>query len=137
VLEDDDAVVVERDLVRAVGSSPVDASPEARALIEALAARPFDPPAPAELGASPALVRALIGSGALVELDGIVMTADALAAARAVVVDALRTHGPMTVSALRDALGTTRKYALPILNRLDADGVTRRDGDERTLGPRA
>ena len=36
----------------------------------------------------------------------------------------------------REALATTRKYALPLLNRLDADGVTRRRGDLRIGGPR-
>jgi selenocysteine-specific elongation factor len=40
------------------------------------------------------------------------------------------------VAQVREALGTTRKYALPLLNRLDADGVTRRRGDLRIGGPR-
>jgi selenocysteine-specific elongation factor len=39
----------------------------------------------------------------------------------------------LTVSGFRQALGTTRKYALPILASLDARGVTRRDGDVRRL----
>jgi selenocysteine-specific elongation factor len=37
------------------------------------------------------------------------------------------------VSRFREALGTTRKYALPLLERFDALGITRRDGDVRRL----
>ena len=36
---------------------------------------------------------------------------------------------------VRDLLGSTRKYVLPILNQLDAEGVTRRRGDDRIPGP--
>jgi selenocysteine-specific elongation factor len=35
---------------------------------------------------------------------------------------------------LRDLLGTTRKYAVPIGEYLDRIGLTRRDGDVRRLG---
>ena len=41
-----------------------------------------------------------------------------------------------TVAELRDALGATRKYVLPLANELDARGVTRRRGDLRIGGPR-
>ena len=37
----------------------------------------------------------------------------------------------ITVSAFREALGTSRKYAVPLLEWLDRRGVTRRDGDLR------
>lgn len=43
-----------------------------------------------------------------------------------------RTDG-CTVSEVRSALGTTRKFALPLLGELDARGLTRRDGDVRRL----
>jgi selenocysteine-specific elongation factor len=42
----------------------------------------------------------------------------------------------ITVAQVRDALGTTRKHALPLLAQLDATGVTRRRGDLRVGGPR-
>jgi selenocysteine-specific elongation factor len=137
LLAGDDALVIERDLVREAGAVRVEQSPEAQALVAALDEHPFEPPSPSALGAAPGLVRALVGAGVLVELDGVVFTASSFAAARALVVDALRANGAMTVAALRDVLGTSRKYALPLLNRLDAEGVTRRRGDDRTLGPRA
>ncbi|HLG91443.1 MAG TPA: SelB C-terminal domain-containing protein, partial [Acidimicrobiales bacterium] len=41
----------------------------------------------------------------------------------------------VTVAQVRDALGTTRKFLLPLLGLLDARGVTRRRGDLRLAGP--
>jgi selenocysteine-specific elongation factor len=41
-----------------------------------------------------------------------------------------------TVATIRDRLGTTRKYVLPLLSHLDATGITRRRGDIRIGGPR-
>jgi selenocysteine-specific elongation factor len=46
-------------------------------------------------------------------------------------------RGTLTVADIRDLLGSTRKFVLPIAKRLDADGVTRRRGDDRIPGPRA
>lgn len=45
----------------------------------------------------------------------------------------LTAHGSGTVADLKEPLGTSRKFAVPILEYLDAHGVTRRDGDSRTL----
>lgn len=39
----------------------------------------------------------------------------------------------ITVSAVRESLGTSRRYAVPLLEWLDQRGVTRRDGDVRFL----
>jgi selenocysteine-specific elongation factor len=49
----------------------------------------------------------------------------------------LREHGRMTAAEFRDLLGTTRKYAVPLLEWLDAHAVTIRNGDYRTLRKRA
>jgi selenocysteine-specific elongation factor len=50
---------------------------------------------------------------------------------------AIRTHlnggGEGTVTALKDAMGTSRKFAVPILEYFDTHGVTKRNGDTRTL----
>ena len=43
------------------------------------------------------------------------------------------TNGGMTVSQIREILGTSRKYALPICEYLDRTGFTRREGDLRLL----
>jgi selenocysteine-specific elongation factor len=47
--------------------------------------------------------------------------------------DWLGAHGSGTVADLKEPLGTSRKFAVPILEYLDAHGVTRREGDSRTL----
>ena len=43
----------------------------------------------------------------------------------------------ITIADVRDLLGTSRKYVVPLVNRMDAEGVTRRRGDLRIPGPRA
>ena len=53
------------------------------------------------------------------------------------VVAALRERGKLTLSEIRTMLDSTRFYALPIAERLDALGITRRMGDQRMLGPKA
>ena len=128
--------VVEHGTVRAPTHAGVtSAAPEAAALLAALDAAPFSPPSPSELHAESDLVRALVREGALVDLDGVVFSARALDAARGAVIEALRDRGRLTVSDVRDVLGSTRKYVLPICGWLDRQGITRRRGDERVPGP--
>ncbi len=45
----------------------------------------------------------------------------------------LEARGTITAAEVRDALGTSRKYALALLEHLDETGVTRRVGDARVL----
>ena len=48
--------------------------------------------------------------------------------------ETLREGESLTVSALREKLGTSRKYAVPILEQTDRLGLTRRQGDIRIKG---
>jgi selenocysteine-specific elongation factor len=48
-------------------------------------------------------------------------------------VEAIRALTPITIASFRDALGISRKNAQLLLERYDADGLTRRVGDERVL----
>lgn len=41
--------------------------------------------------------------------------------------------GDITLAAVRDATGSSRKYALPLLEYFDSKGITRRVGDKRIL----
>jgi selenocysteine-specific elongation factor len=45
----------------------------------------------------------------------------------------LQSHGKVAVAEVRDLFTTSRKYALALMEHLDAIGVTRRVGDERVL----
>ena len=61
------------------------------------------------------------------------MTAAAVAQAIALVQAFIRGHGPATVSELRQALGSSRRVIVPLLEHLDRTFVTLRQGDKRTL----
>jgi len=75
--------------------------------------------------------------GLVVERDGFYFAPLAIEqAARRVSALLAKTPEGVTVAQVRDALGTTRKHALPLLTHLDATGVTRRRGDVRVGGPR-
>jgi selenocysteine-specific elongation factor len=77
------------------------------------------------------LIRATCQDGRLVRVSpDIVVTPDFLAKAKEIV-RANGTPPGITVSRFREALGTSRKYALPILEYFDARGITRRQGDVR------
>ena len=45
----------------------------------------------------------------------------------------LAEHGQITVAETRDLFGTSRRYVLALLEYLDAEGITRREGDYRVL----
>jgi selenocysteine-specific elongation factor len=94
------------------------------------------PPSVKELtaqGFGPELIKAVCTDGRLVRISPeVVVTPAFLARAEAVVRERGGAPG-VTVSAFREALGTSRKYALPILEYFDARGFTRRQGDYRVL----
>ena len=136
-LEGTEGLAVEQGRARlASHRGRVAGEPEAQRLLAALDAVPFSPPTPAEVGGSPEIVRGLLREGLLVDLEGTIFTASALEKARQIVREGFERHGSLTVSQARDLLGSSRKYVLAILAHFDAEGVTRRRGDERIPGPR-
>lgn len=107
------------------------------ALRQALAAQPLDPPARKQLAPgteSQRALRFLVETGEVVEVGAdLVMSAASVAEASARVRAFIGRHGPATVSELRQALGASRRIAVPLLEYLDRTSVTRRQGDTRTL----
>jgi selenocysteine-specific elongation factor len=97
----------------------------------------LNPPLTKELDVSPALLRALSESGEIVPIGNFFLTAEQVRNVRASVVAFIERNGPATVAQLRDELQTSRKYAVPLCEWLDQNGVTRRQGNDRVLGPRA
>jgi selenocysteine-specific elongation factor len=80
------------------------------------------------------LIAAVCADGRLVRVSpDIVVSAAMMARAEDVVRSLALPPSGLTVSAFREALGTSRKYALPLLERFDQRGVTRRRGDVRIL----
>ena len=63
----------------------------------------------------------------------IYLHADTEAAMRRMIGERLAAGTGLTVAEIRDLLGTTRKYAVPLCEYLDRVGVTRREGDLRLL----
>jgi selenocysteine-specific elongation factor len=86
-----------------------------------------------EAGFGRELLQAVCADGRLVRVSpDVVVTPELLARAEEIV---RARGGPpgLTVSEFRQLLGTSRKYALPILEHFDARGLTRRQGDVRLL----
>jgi selenocysteine-specific elongation factor len=75
-----------------------------------------------------------VAEGHLVRItDDIYLHADVEGEMRRKVTERLSQGTPMTVAEIRDLLGTTRKYAVPLCEYLDRSGVTKREGDLRLL----
>ena len=100
----------------------------------------FEPPARAALttqcGADEPTMRQLfdlaVAQGELCHLGGgLYLHAAAEAKLRDTIQGALQQRGGLTVSDIRQLLGTSRKFAVPICEYLDRVGVTRRQGDVR------
>ena len=91
------------------------------------------PPSIAELrasGVSASVLDAAVRSGGLVRISAeLVLTSELVERAGTIVREA-GTDG-ITVGALRERLGTSRKYAVPLAEYLDRTGITRRSGDLR------
>lgn len=127
----------------AQGAAAAAVNDAAEALLAVLDAQPATPPLRTDLFEQ-AGVDARMGDKALNQLkrDGKVAKLDtdlffsegAIEHCAQVVRTYLQEHGEASVADLKDALGTTRKYAVPLLELLDARGITKREGNMRTLG---
>jgi len=115
-------------------------------LAEALTAGGFSPPDLADLtaraGGKGAVVAELLAllrdeERAVEVSPQLYLEFEAAAELRRRVVARLGGGATMTMAELRDLLGTTRKYAVPIGEYLDRTALTVRDGDARRLGPAA
>jgi selenocysteine-specific elongation factor len=115
-------------------------------LAEALRAGGFSPPevpdlaaaAPGKAAVVPELLALLRDEESAVEISPrLYLDFEAAAELRRRVLGKLAGGDSMTMAVLRDLLGTSRKYAVPIGEYLDRTGITLRDGDSRRLGPNA
>ena len=80
------------------------------------------------------LARFLEEQGRLVRVgDGLAVSAAAFEDARTKLVGECEANGRIALARFRDLLGVGRRTAQLLLERFDADGVTRRVGDERVL----
>lgn len=75
----------------------------------------------------------MLAQGAFVKVGDDLYRGSQIARIRARVEAYLCEHHRMTAAEFRDLLGTSRKYAVPLLEWLDSHAVTIRNGDYRTL----
>ena len=101
----------------------------------------FSPPTPAELRAAvpyppdetAAVLESLLHAGELIDGEVCAFHPDAVEAAWQRLEAHLTERGRITISEFRELLGTTRRFALPLLQHFDALGKLVREGDHRRL----
>jgi selenocysteine-specific elongation factor len=127
-----DGIVIDNGRARVAGvSGPLGDHP----YVAALLAGGFAPPDPTNV--DKAELRELIRRQVIVERDGLHFHPQTVAAAAQAAAVLLRANpAGFTISEFREALGNTRKHALPLAAELDKIGVTRRRGDLRIAGPK-
>jgi selenocysteine-specific elongation factor len=118
----------------APAAAPLSAS--ARALELRLREAGFEPPADGELDRAD--LAALRQAGRVVRVSRTLhLHADTATEARRLVIQLAAQHGgAVTLAQLRDALGTSRKFAQAVLEHLDSERVTIRRGDEHVVRAR-
>jgi selenocysteine-specific elongation factor len=111
----------------------------ADAYIATLRAEPYSPPTDAPL--NPELLAFLADEGTVKAAGDVVFDAAAFRDMVAKVTGLLQRQETVTLAQVRDLLGTSRRYVQALLERMDADRITVRRGDERVLrnpgGPKA
>jgi len=127
---------------QAAVSALAEQSSTSEALLPLLRTQGLAPGSPAELatalGKDQSVVRkvltALTLDGSVVRLGSEMhFDAAAVASARTALTEYLTEHESAPASELREVLGVSRKYSIPLLEYFDAQGLTRRDGDLRFL----
>jgi selenocysteine-specific elongation factor len=112
----------------------------------ALAAAKITPPSPYELSQQlsrplprlEAMIRLLCDQGKLIRLDqNLVMHAAAVESAKKVALALFAAKGGFETVDFRDALGVSRKFAVPLLDYFDTIRLTVRSGSRRTPGAAA
>ncbi len=106
-------------------------------LMREIASAPYSPPSIVDMNglAGEAVVRALLDLRRLVQVSDSIAFAtpdyDRLVAA---IREHIAQHDSIDAKTLRDQFGSSRKYAIPVLEHLDALGITQRVGDARVRG---
>ena len=105
---------------------------EVRRYLRRLESSPFSPPT--DLSLDPEVLNLLAEEGRVVRVsESVVFHPDAYREMVERITAHLREHGHITVAQVRDMFGTSRKYALALMDYLDQQHLTRRTGDVRVL----
>ena len=116
---------------------PLRVQPVEKRIRAALSENPFDPPSRKAIESDSEgrqVTRFLIENGGVIELaPDVVLLRETFDRMKSKIAEFISKNGPATVSQLRQALGSSRRVMVPLLERFDRDGVTRRVGDKRSL----
>ena len=129
--------VVEEDgaLVRLPGYEPTlsdEQNEQVNAYIRTLEAEPFSPPTDAP--PDDEVLNLLDEQGKVVRAsETVVYSAEAYEQMIEIISEYIRENGEISVANVRDVLGTSRKYALALMDYMDHKRITRRVGDARVL----
>ena len=129
--------VVEEDgaLVRLPGYEPTlsdEQNNQVDAYLRLLETEPFSPPTDAPLDSE--VLNLLDEQGKVVRVSGsVVYSAEAYEQMVTIISEHIRQNGDISVANVRDVLGTSRKYALALMDYMDHKRITRRVGDTRIL----
>ena len=105
---------------------------EASAYLNSLQKDPYSPSADAKV--SQELLSVLIHQDKVVRVaDGVIFAASAYKEMTDRIVEHLKAQGSITVADARTMFDSSRKYILPLMEHLDQQQITRRNGDERVL----
>jgi len=129
------------------GAAPLDARTQALVdkVLAALGAARYQTPSPVELAAAlelpektlqPVLELLRDRKELVFVARDFPLTKELYESARAALVANCQKHGSLDIPSLRDQLGTTRKWIIPLLEHFDAIGVTLRQGANRVLKQR-
>jgi len=106
-------------------------------VLGAMAKVPYMPPSRIDLerNLGTDVLQALLDQGRLVKVsEDVIFLAEAYHQMVERVLAEIRAKGSTNVASVRDIFGTSRKYAIALLEYLDAIRITRREGDERVAG---
>ena len=105
---------------------------QAGKFIEALERQPYSPPT--DMKVDQEIVSLLVSQGRVIKISEEIHYAPIpYGEVVQTIENFIREKGKISVGDLRDMVNTSRKYALPFLEHLDSQKITRRVGDDRVL----
>ena len=140
VIESEDRLMLEANFVRLrehAISFTIEQQQNVMRVMQALEAEPFSPPGIAALNqiAGEEVLRALSDLRRIVNVnDNIAFAAESYDRLVAEIGRHIRESDEIDAKTLRDKFGTSRKYAIAMLEHLDSLGITQRVGDVRKRG---
>jgi len=143
LIDSSESIIADRQIVR-LASHQITFNAKQQSQIELLTEKmnqsPYTPPSftDAMQIVGEDVLYALIDLGEIVQIQsGVILSTPAYSAMASWVMEMLDTKGNIAANELRDQFGTTRKYAIGLLEYFDSINLTRRTGDVRVKGSRS